>query len=98
MEVYARTGAEVIIEDQNPYYLKSKKVEKPPIRFQNIIKVEPNIFKKKKNVLFGLELPKEEDLFSDDSDVILFIYVDRRRRGRGRGRTRRAHVRDRATE
>ena len=27
------------------------------------------MFKKKKNALFGLELPKEEDLFSEDSDV-----------------------------
>jgi len=25
MEVYARTGAEVIVEKPNPYYLKSKK-------------------------------------------------------------------------
>ena len=54
MEVYARTGAEVIIEDLNPYYLKQKKQERPPIRFEKLIKVEPNIFKKKKDALFGL--------------------------------------------
>lgn len=54
MEVYARTGAEVIIEDLNPYYLKQKKPERPPIRFEKLIKVEPNIFKKKKDALFGL--------------------------------------------
>lgn len=33
MEVYARTGAEVIIEDLNPYYLKQKKAERAPIKF-----------------------------------------------------------------
>lgn len=59
MEVYARTGAEVIIEDLNPYYLKSKKAERPPIKFEKLVKVEGNVFKKKKDALFGLELPKE---------------------------------------
>lgn len=39
MEVYARTGAEVIIEEANPYYLKSKKADRPPIKFTNIVKV-----------------------------------------------------------
>ena len=72
MEVYARTGAEVIIEDLNPYYLKNRKPERCPIKFENIVKVEGSIFKKKKNALFGLELPKEEDLFSEDSEVYLF--------------------------
>lgn len=54
MEVYARTGAEVIIQDINPYYLKSKKAERAPIRFEKLIKVEGNVFKKKKDALFGL--------------------------------------------
>lgn len=71
MEVYARTGAEVIIDDLNPYYLKTKKSERPPIKFENIVKVEGSVFKKKKTALFGLDLPKEEDLFSDDSDEVL---------------------------
>lgn len=48
MEVYARTGAQVIIEDANPYYLKTKKPERPPIKFQKIVKVEGSVFKKKK--------------------------------------------------
>jgi hypothetical protein len=73
MEVYARTGAEVIIEEANPYYLKSKKAERPPIKFTNIVKVETSIFKKKKNALFGLDLPKEEDLFSDDSEEVTLV-------------------------
>jgi len=33
--------------------------------------VEGNIFRKKKDALFGIELPKEEDLFSSESDVII---------------------------
>ena len=69
MEVYARTGAEVIIENANPYYLKSKKAERPPIKFERIVKVENAVFKKKKGALLGLDLPKEEDLFSSDSEV-----------------------------
>jgi hypothetical protein len=69
MEVYARTGAQVIIEDANPYYLKSKKAERPPIKFERLVKVEGSVFKKKKDALFGIELPKEEDLFSSDSEV-----------------------------
>ena len=52
--MYARTGAEVVIEDLNPYYLKTKKPERPPIRFSKIVTVENNIFKKKKDALFGL--------------------------------------------
>jgi hypothetical protein len=33
MEVFARTGAQVIVEDLNPYYLKQKKLERPAIKF-----------------------------------------------------------------
>ena len=69
MEVYARTGAEVIIENTNPYYLKPMKPAKPPIRFEKLVKVKADDFQKKKNALFGIELPREEDLFSSDSEV-----------------------------
>ena len=47
MEVYARAGAEVIIENQKSYYLKSKKAERPSIKFEQIVKVEAAVFKKK---------------------------------------------------
>ena len=67
MEVYARTGAEVIIENTNPYYLKNAKPAKPPIRFEKLMKIKSDDFQRKKNALFGIELPKEEDLFSSDT-------------------------------
>jgi hypothetical protein len=33
MEIYARTGAELIIEPLDQYYLRQQKVGKCPIRF-----------------------------------------------------------------
>ena len=54
MEVYARTGAEVIIENTNPYYLKNVKPAKPPIRFEKLMKIKSDDFQRKKNALFGI--------------------------------------------
>ena len=54
MEVYARTGAEVIIENTNPYYLRQNKPVKPSIRFEKIVKVKTDDFQRKKNALFGI--------------------------------------------
>ncbi len=51
---YIQTGSQVIVEDLNPYYLKQKKLERPAIKFEKLIKVENNVFKKKKDALFGL--------------------------------------------
>lgn len=33
MEIYARTGAEVVVEKVNPYYLKQEKAKRPQIKF-----------------------------------------------------------------
>lgn len=40
------------------------KPTKPPIRFERLVKIKPDDFHKRKNALFGIELPREEDLFS----------------------------------
>lgn len=39
MEIYARTGAELIVESLNPYYLKKEKPDRCPIKFDRIVKV-----------------------------------------------------------
>lgn len=54
MEVYARTGAQVIIENMNPYYLKKDKPKRPPIRFERLVKIQTDDIFKKKNQLFGI--------------------------------------------
>jgi hypothetical protein len=38
------------------------------------------VFKKKKEALFGIDLPKEEDLFSSDSDVFMRLFSCRTKR------------------
>jgi hypothetical protein len=59
MEVYARTGAEVIIQNINPHYLRPIKPPKPPIRIERLVKVKTDDFFRRKNGLFGIELPRE---------------------------------------
>lgn len=68
MEIYARTGAQVIVQKVNPYYLKSQKGKRPQIKFENIVTVKQDTFlKKNKNILFGIELPKDDDMYSSSS-------------------------------
>ena len=51
------------------------------------MKVENSVFKKKKNALFGLDLPKEEDLFSSDSDeVLMSLHRSKTKRKRKKSR------------
>jgi hypothetical protein len=64
MEIYARTGAELIIQPIDQYYLRKAKKERCPIKFEKIVKVETDIFPKSKNILFGMEMPRDDE-FSD---------------------------------
>ena len=58
MQVYARTGAEVIIQNMNPHYLRPVKPPRPAIRFEKLVKVKTDDFFKKKSALFGIQIPK----------------------------------------
>ena len=62
--------------------MKGEKAKRPQIKFSNIVTVKQDIFlKKDKNVLFGIELPKDEELFSSESEeeVCFLIVLGRRR-------------------
>lgn len=61
MEIYARTGAELIIEPIDQYYLKKPKKQRCPIKFEKIVKVQTDTFPKNKNILFGMEMPRDDE-------------------------------------
>ena len=71
MEVYARTGAEVINDEIEKAYLKTKIPEPLRIKFDHIITVENDNFGRDRNYFMGIEMPKvtiepKEDSLDDE--------------------------------
>ena len=59
MEIYARTGGQLIIEEVNSHYLKNPTKQKVPIKFDRVVKIQTDNFEKSRNILFGVDIVRE---------------------------------------
>ncbi|EAR88235.1 hypothetical protein TTHERM_00023940 (macronuclear) [Tetrahymena thermophila SB210] len=63
MEVYARTGAIVVNEEIDKYYLKPKTDKNRfKIKFDNIRRIEQDDFSKQRNYFLGIEMPQPNEI------------------------------------
>ena len=70
MEIQARTGGELIIENVTIPYLKSELKPRIPIKFDRIVKIQNDNFEKGKNILFGVDIVKD----LSESEVMNILY------------------------
>lgn len=80
MEIYARTGGQLIIEEANTQYLKNPPKQKIPIKFDRIVKIQTDNFERSRNILFGIDIVREPSREISEVRMLLLSLTSRIRK------------------